>query len=341
MTNDSPIAPGGEINPDRFESDDGPAEVVLTLQRDLNKRLDKYLGDRIPWLSRTSLQRLIREDAVRVNDRVPKPSTKLRKGDTVRVILPPAPDSTLPAEEIPLDIMYEDDDLLILNKHDDIIVHPARGNQSGTIINGLAWHFQQQGNGQLSDVGSEHARPGVVHRLDRHTTGVMVVAKNETAHWRIGKQFQDRRTRKRYLALVHGDVSPKNIVLGPAGPVFLDAECAWYGDPAFDLAFCLNHLLLKCIWVPAMTEGYLESYAACAARYLEFVDWEPAEDLERRTAALLPGLMLARIDGASPVEYITDDIDRNRVRRAAGAALRNPPETLADLCCRFREDAEL
>lgn len=141
--------------------------------------------------------------------------------------------------------------------------------------------------------------------------------------------------------LVHGDVSPKNILIGPHGPVFLDAECAWYGDPAFDLAFCLNHLLLKCIWVPAMTEGYLESYAACAARYLEFVDWEPAEDLERRTAALLPGLMLARIDGASPVEYITDDIDRNRVRRAAGAALRNPPETLADLCCRFREDAEL
>jgi 23S rRNA pseudouridine1911/1915/1917 synthase len=208
VTNDLPIAPGGAIDPDRFESNDGPAEVVLTLQRDLNKRLDKYLGDRIPWLSRTSLQRLIREDAVRVNDRVPKPSTKLRKGDTVRVILPPAPDSTLPAEEIPLDIMYEDDDLLILNKHDDIIVHPARGNQSGTIINGLAWHFQQQGNGQLSDVGSEHARPGVVHRLDRHTTGVMVVAKNETAHWRIGKQFQDRRTRKRYLALVHGDVEP-------------------------------------------------------------------------------------------------------------------------------------
>jgi aminoglycoside phosphotransferase (APT) family kinase protein len=141
--------------------------------------------------------------------------------------------------------------------------------------------------------------------------------------------------------LVHGDVSPKNILIGPNGPVFLDAECAWYGDPAFDLAFCLNHLLLKCIWVPAAAKGYLESYAACAARYLQHVDWEPAEELEQRTAALLPGLMLARIDGASPVEYITDDIDRNRVRRAASAALRNPSETLADICRRFREDAKL
>lgn len=142
-------------------------------------------------------------------------------------------------------------------------------------------------------------------------------------------------------ALVHGDVSPKNILIGPNGPVFLDAECAWYGDPAFDLAFCLNHLLLKCIWVPASTDGYLESYAACAARYLEHVEWEPAGKLEQRTAALLPGLMLARIDGASPVEYITDDTDRNRVRRAAIDALLNPSDTLAEISRRFRKDAEI
>ena len=208
MSDESPIAPGGAIDPSRFESDDGPAEVSLRLQRDLNKRLDRYLCDRIPWLSRTSLQRLIREDAVTVNGRPPKPSTRLRLGDEVRVVLPPPPEKTLPAEEIPLEILYEDDDLLVLNKQDDIIVHPARGNQSGTIINGLAWHFRQQGAGQLSEVGAEQARPGVVHRLDRHTTGVMVVAKTETAHWRIGKQFQDRTTRKRYIALVHGNVEP-------------------------------------------------------------------------------------------------------------------------------------
>ena len=203
-----PIRPGDAADPEPIPTDDGPAHVSYTLSRDLNKRLDRYLGDRIPWLSRTSLQRLIREAAVTVNGRHPKASTKLRKGDVVDVVLPPPPSSDLPAEEIPINIIHEDPSLLIIDKHDDIIVHPARGNQSGTIINGLAWHFQQSGSGTLSEVGAQQARPGVVHRLDRHTTGVMVVAKTETAHWRIGKQFEERRTKKRYVALVHGNVEP-------------------------------------------------------------------------------------------------------------------------------------
>jgi len=195
------------VDPTRLQGDDGPAHASFTLARDLNKRLDRYLGDRIPWLSRTSLQRLIAEEAVKVNGRVPKAATKVRKGDVIDVVLPPPPSSDLPAEEMDLNIIHEDADLLVLNKHDDVIVHPARGHQSGTLINGLAWHLQAQGEA-LSDVGTEHARPGVVHRLDRHTTGVMVVAKRETAHWRLGRQFEDRTTRKRYLAVVHGRVEP-------------------------------------------------------------------------------------------------------------------------------------
>ncbi len=210
---DGPIGPGGAVDPEQCVTDDGPAHASFTLQRDLQKRLDRYLGDRIPWLSRTSLQRLIAESAVTVNGRKPKASTKLRKGDVVDIMLPPPPSSDLPAEEIPIAILYEDDDLLIIDKHDDIIVHPARGNQSGTLINGLAWHLRQTGGGSLSDVGADPARPGVVHRLDRHTTGVMVVAKNETAHWRLGKQFEERKTRKRYLALVHGQVEPATDVI--------------------------------------------------------------------------------------------------------------------------------
>jgi 23S rRNA pseudouridine1911/1915/1917 synthase len=205
---ESPIGSGGAVDPGLYSTDDGPSQVSFTLSRDLQKRLDRYLGDRIPWLSRTSLQRLIGEQAVTVNGRYPKASTKLRKGDVVTVILPPPPSSDLPAEDIPIEILYEDADIIVINKHDDIIVHPARGNQSGTIINGLAWHLRHSGGGELSDVGAEHARPGVVHRLDRHTTGVMVCAKNETSHWRIGKQFELRRTRKRYIALVHGNVEP-------------------------------------------------------------------------------------------------------------------------------------
>ncbi|HEY6440294.1 MAG TPA: aminoglycoside phosphotransferase family protein [Acetobacteraceae bacterium] len=132
-------------------------------------------------------------------------------------------------------------------------------------------------------------------------------------------------------ALVHGDVSPKNILRGPAGPVFLDAECAWWGDPAFDLAFCLNHLLLKCLWTPAATAGFLACFDALAAAYVDRVLWEPPAALEARAAHLLPGLFLARVDGKSPVEYITTEPDKDRVRRTARALLFDPVETLSDV----------
>ena len=130
-------------------------------------------------------------------------------------------------------------------------------------------------------------------------------------------------------ALVHGDISPKNILAGPNGPVFLDAECAWYGDPAFDLAFCLNHLLLKCVWRPQWQARYLESFDELAGSYLGEVTWEARTDIEARTAHLLPGLLLGRIDGKSPVEYITADAERDRVRRIARELLLHPVESLA------------
>lgn len=129
-------------------------------------------------------------------------------------------------------------------------------------------------------------------------------------------------------ALVHGDVSPKNILAGPNGPVFLDAECAWWGDPAFDLAFCLNHLLLKCLWTPRATTGFLACFDAMVTVYRAGVSWEAPDQLENRAAALLPGLFLARVDGKSPVEYITTDADRDRVRRVARPLLITPPARL-------------
>ena len=136
------------------------------------------------------------------------------------------------------------------------------------------------------------------------------------------------RTAATRLALVHGDVSPKNILVGPRGPVFLDAECAWYGDPAFDLAFCLNHLLLKCLWVPAAAPGFLACFDALAAAYL--AAHAPA-GLEERAATLLPGLLLARVDGKSPVEYLTGEAQQARVRRVARALLATPPARLAEV----------
>ncbi len=132
-------------------------------------------------------------------------------------------------------------------------------------------------------------------------------------------------------ALVHGDISPKNILCGPKGPVFLDAECAWYGDPAFDLAFCLNHLLLKGAWRPDLRSEYLEAFRALAAAYLGRIDWEEPEKFENRCARLLPGLFLARVDGKSPVEYLTDEASREMVRGAARALLRKPAEHLESI----------
>ncbi len=188
--------------------DETSIEATFTISKNLNRRLDSYLATRIPFLSRTSIKRLIEEQSVTINGSYPKGSTKIHKGDVVNVILPPPPSTDIPAEDIPLKIIFEDKDLVVINKDDDIIVHPARSNKSGTIINALAWHFQHESGGSLSTVGEEFARPGVVHRLDRHTTGVMIAAKTDTAHWRLGKQFEQRKTRKRYLAVVHGEVEP-------------------------------------------------------------------------------------------------------------------------------------
>ncbi len=140
-----------------------------------------------------------------------------------------------------------------------------------------------------------------------------------------------RETAATKRALVHGDVSPKNILLGPKGPVFLDAECAWYGDPAFDLAFCLNHLLLKCLLVPRAAGDLLSSFDRFGESYLERVRWEPRAAIERRASRLLPGLLLARIDGKSPVDYVTEEEDKARVRRVARALLQKPPGRLVEI----------
>jgi aminoglycoside phosphotransferase (APT) family kinase protein len=138
-----------------------------------------------------------------------------------------------------------------------------------------------------------------------------------------------KKTAETRLALVHGDVSPKNILVRAEGPVFLDAECAWYGDPAFDLAFCLNHLLLKCLWTPAAAAKFLECFRSLAETYLGAVSWEKRRAVEARATRLLPGLFLARIDGKSPVEYVTQENDKARVRRVARHFLAEPAERLA------------
>jgi len=133
------------------------------------------------------------------------------------------------------------------------------------------------------------------------------------------------------IAAVHGDISPKNILVSQSGPIFLDAEASWYGDPAFDLAFCLNHLLLKCVARPSERSLYMQCFSSLSHSYLQEIDWEPRGDLEERAATLLPALLLARIDGKSPVEYLSDEHSKCFVREAAIGWLNNPSVDLTDL----------
>ncbi len=162
------------------------------------RRIDKYLHGRFQDLSRRFIQDAIKGGSVKVNGKIVKPSFKLSIGDKIDLILPKPPSNDILPENIPLDIIYEDSDLIVLNKQADMIVHPARGNTHGTLVNALSYY-----SNELSS-GLGEFRPGIVHRLDRDTTGVMVVTKNDIAQWKIAKQFEHRQVKKNYLAIVHG-----------------------------------------------------------------------------------------------------------------------------------------
>jgi len=137
--------------------------------------------------------------------------------------------------------------------------------------------------------------------------------------------------------LVHGDFSPKNLLIGPDGPVVLDAECAWFGDPAFDLAFVLNHLLLKGVWKRHWRGGYLHLLERLVGAYRAHVGWEPWQALDARTAALLPGLLLGRVDGKSPVEYLTSGTDQDAIRAFARQHLTEPVASVLDIAEHWRD----
>ena len=145
-------------------------------------------------------------------------------------------------------------------------------------------------------------------------------------------------TQNNAKTLVHGDVSPKNILLGSQGPVLLDAECATWSDPAFDLAFCLNHLLLKCMWTPSSSSDFLHCFEILSNSYLQSVGWEPPGALEARAARLLPGLLLARVDGKSPVEYVTEEHQRDHIRCVASALLLKPASNLREVAHAWAKD---
>jgi 23S rRNA pseudouridine1911/1915/1917 synthase len=178
--------------------------TFLVAGEDAGKRLDAYLAARINGWSRARIQRLIEDGDVLVGGLTIKSSYKLRAGDEIEVELTPAASTEFTPENIPLEVVYEDDDLVVVNKQAGLVVHPAAGISSGTLANALAFHFQQ-----LSTHAGA-ARPGIVHRLDRDTSGLIVVAKTEAAHEKIADQFRAREVFKSYVALVHGRVEPES-----------------------------------------------------------------------------------------------------------------------------------
>ena len=244
---------------------EGPHRRRILVRRDLKTRIDVYLQNRLKGISRNRIQKLIDSGGVTINDKQPKPSTQIKVGDVIDVILPPQGVKRIEPENIPLDVLYEDQHFIVLNKQAGLIVHPARSNLSGTLLNGLAYRMKQRveaaggtfvpaqtrgfsknrsstmpienvqaksparspakqggtpGEGTskdereegkvegLSTVGSHEFRPGIIHRLDKNTTGCIVIGKSDEAHWGIARQFEHRSTLKVYLAVVHGNFDP-------------------------------------------------------------------------------------------------------------------------------------
>lgn len=173
--------------------------MLLTVGTSIKeRRIDKYLHGRFSNYSRVMIQNVIKASAVKVNGKIVKASFKLSPSDKIELTLPELQKREILPEDIPLNIIYEDDCLIILNKQANMIVHPARGNTHGTLVNGLAYYCENLSSG-LGEL-----RPGIVHRLDKNTTGIMIVTKNDTAQWKVAKQFENRTIKKTYLAIVHG-----------------------------------------------------------------------------------------------------------------------------------------
>ena len=195
----------------RFSAD--PGQSLL--------RIDKFLNDRIENSSRTRIQNAANAGNILVNNNPVKPNYKVKPGDLIQVVLPNPPrEIELIPENIPINIVYEDEDVLVVNKEPGMVVHPAYGNYTGTLVNALMWHFRD-----LPLFSTGEARPGLVHRLDKNTSGILVIAKNEFALNRLSKQFFDRTTDRKYNALVWGTPDPvEGTITGNVGRSIKDRK---------------------------------------------------------------------------------------------------------------------
>ena len=179
----------------RFKVDPGQSAI----------RIDKYIFSRMENTSRTRIQNAADAGNILVNNKPVKPNYRVRPGDTIQIVLPDPPrEIELIPEDIPINIIYEDDDVVVVNKEAGMVVHPAYGNYRGTLVNALMWHFKD-----LPLFSTGELRPGLVHRIDKNTSGILVIAKNELALNRLSKQFFDRTTDRKYVAIVWGVPDPR------------------------------------------------------------------------------------------------------------------------------------
>ena len=177
------------------------------------ERIDKFLSEAIGDLSRSFLQKLLKEQQVMVNEKPVKANYRLRTGDRIRVCVPPCEELNIEPENIPLDILYEDEDLLVINKPKGMVVHPSAGHTSHTLVNGVLYHCQ----GNLSGINGV-LRPGIVHRIDKDTTGALVICKNDLVHRELAEQLKEHTIKRRYRAIVLGNFKEEEgTVEGPIG----------------------------------------------------------------------------------------------------------------------------
>ena len=176
--------------------------------KEKNVRIDAYISKKEEAISRTMVQKLIQDEKIKINGIVPKPAYKVQVGDEIYVQIDPPKETRLKAQEIPIEIIYEDEDIIVVNKPKGLVVHPGNGNPDGTLVNAIMAKCKEG----LSGIGGE-IRPGIVHRLDKDTSGLLIVAKNDKAHIAMSEQIKDRKVKKTYIALVKGIVAEKEATI--------------------------------------------------------------------------------------------------------------------------------
>lgn len=185
---------------------------IVVNENDKGKRLDIYIAENFSELSRTMIKKLIENNNIMVNNKLEKVSYKVQLNDNISIDVPEAKETKLKAQEIPLDIIYEDNDIIVVNKPKGMVVHPANGNPDGTLVNAILAICKNS----LSGIGGE-LRPGIVHRLDKDTSGLIIVAKNDKAHINMSEQIKERKVKKTYIALVRGNVPEEATINMPIG----------------------------------------------------------------------------------------------------------------------------